>query len=77
MKNVQGGGSSYKAHEDRTQIRTPARVYLDRVEVDNRSIFIGNLPTGVTENDIKELFSQYGAIEKITIKDSYSKFEGK
>ena len=52
-----------------------AKAYLDRVEIDNRSIFVGNVPAGTTERDIKELFGGYGTIDKITIKDVFSKYE--
>lgn len=77
MQNVQGVGSPLKSFQERTSVSTPFKAYLDRVELDNRSIFTGNLPSTVTEDDIKELFGSYGTIEKITIRDSFSKYECK
>lgn len=53
---------------------TPARQYLARYEVDRRSIFVGNLPTGTTEGDIHDLFSEYGHIVDIILRETFSKF---
>ncbi|KAG0650575.1 Regulator of IME2 4 [Hyphodiscus hymeniophilus] len=52
-----------------------ARAYLSRYETDRRSIFVGNLPAGVTEDSIKKLFEPYGSIEEILLRETSSKFE--
>lgn len=54
-----------------------ARAYLSRYETDRRSVFVGNLPVGATEDEIRKLFAAYGEIEEIIIRDSTSKFERK
>lgn len=54
-----------------------ARAYLSRYETDRRSIFVGNLPLGITENQVKELFGPYGKVEEINLHESASKFERK
>lgn len=54
-----------------------ARAYLSRYETDRRSIFVGNLPLGTTEDQIKELFASYGKVEEIILRESASKFERK
>jgi RNA recognition motif-containing protein len=75
MQNISGPGSPLHNFNDRDAISTPSRAYLDRVDVDNLSIFVGNLPRGITEHEIEELFGRYGTIDKITIKDVMSKYE--
>lgn len=60
-----------------TGVDTAARAYLARYEVDRRSIFVGNLPAGTTEDQIRSLFEQYGSIEDIIIRETVSKFECK
>jgi RNA recognition motif-containing protein len=54
-----------------------ARAYLSRYETDRRSIFVGNLPLGITNEQIKGIFEPFGKIEEIIIRDSASKFERK
>ena len=56
-------------------ISLSARSYLARYEVDRRSIFVGNLPLGVTEGELTQLFEHYGHIEEVVIRDSPSKIE--
>jgi RNA recognition motif-containing protein len=52
------------------------REYLDRYEVDRRSIFIGNLPSSTTESQIGQLFQHYGTINNIDIREGISKYNG-
>jgi RNA recognition motif-containing protein len=52
------------------------REYLDRYEVDRRSIFVGNLPMSITEAQISQLFEHYGTINSIVIREAPSKYEG-
>lgn len=54
-----------------------ARAYLSRYEIDRCSIFVGNLPFGTTEQQIKDLFERHGKIEEIILRESTSKFERK
>lgn len=77
MKSLEGYGSPFKHQNDRRSGTSPFKAYLDRVEVDNRSIFVGNLPSSATESDLKELFSSFGTIEDISLRDSFSKFDCK
>jgi RNA recognition motif-containing protein len=77
MQNAEGHGSSLKSGLERNTVSSPFKAYLDRLEVDNRSIFVGNLPSTVTEQEIQELFGGYGMIENVSIRDSTSKYEGK
>jgi RNA recognition motif-containing protein len=51
------------------------KAYLARYEVDRRSIFVGNLPVGTVEAQIRDLFESYGTIEEITVREGLSKFE--
>lgn len=53
------------------------KAYLARYEVDRRSIFVGNLPLGATEQQIRDIFEHYGEIQEISIRENASKFERK
>lgn len=77
MHNLEGYGSPLKPLHDRRSTSTPYKAYLDRVEVDNRSIFVGNLPASATETDLQGLFDTYGSILDISLRDSFSKFDCK
>ncbi|KAL2065440.1 hypothetical protein VTL71DRAFT_3110 [Oculimacula yallundae] len=60
MANIGSKGPGHKSD--------PAnRSYLDTYEVDKRSVFVGNLPTDVTEDDLKDLFHQCGDILRVTV----------
>jgi RNA recognition motif-containing protein len=78
LQPINGLGSPARAAN---AVRSPssdsARAYLARYEIDRRSIFVGNLPVGINEDEIKNIFEQYGQIQEIIIKESASKFEGK
>ncbi|EHK96020.1 putative Meiotic activator RIM4 [Glarea lozoyensis 74030] len=52
------------------------RDYLDRYEVDRRSIFVGNLPMSTTEAQIAQLFEHYGTINNIVVREATSKYDG-
>jgi hypothetical protein len=78
MYNLEGYGSPLKqGTHDRRSISTQHNAYLDRVEIDNRSIFVGNLPASATETDLHGLFDTYGSILDISLRDSFSKFDCK
>lgn len=51
------------------------KAYLARYEVDRRSIFVGNLPLRITEQQIRDLFEKYGEIQEISLRENASKFE--
>lgn len=53
------------------------RSYLDTYEVDKRSIFVGNLPTDVTEGEIFDIFQQFGSIVQVTLHKNDSMIDGK
>jgi len=42
-------------------------VYLDRYEVNRRSIFIGNLPMNTTKAELYRLFEYYGVIKDVIL----------
>jgi RNA recognition motif-containing protein len=44
-----------------------AQEYLREYERDRNSIFVGSIPEGYTENQLRALFEHYGAIVRITI----------
>ncbi|RDW77401.1 hypothetical protein BP6252_05454 [Coleophoma cylindrospora] len=50
-----------------------SRVFLEKYEVDRRSVFVGNLPVGVSEYDIAGLFSEFGSIRNVHVMDQPSK----
>lgn len=45
----------------------PVRNYIDKYEVDHRSIFVGNLPQEFTERQVYDLFCPYGPIIDIQL----------
>ncbi|KAI9641076.1 hypothetical protein NHQ30_010504 [Ciborinia camelliae] len=51
------------------------KAYLARYDVDRRSIFVGNLPLGTSEQQIRGLFEHYGEIQDISLRENASKFE--
>ncbi|KAA8576051.1 hypothetical protein EYC84_006214 [Monilinia fructicola] len=51
------------------------KAYLARYDVDRRSIFVGNLPLGTSEQQIRGLFEHYGSIQDISVRENASKFE--
>lgn len=53
------------------------KAYLARYDVDRRSIFVGNLPLGTSEQQIRGLFEHYGEIQDISLRENASKFERK
>lgn len=75
MQNIAGYGSPPRTiYQDRSPSSVNARAYLARYDVDRRSIFVGNLPAGVTEDEIKQVFNQYGPIRDIMLRESPSRF---
>ncbi|RDW63853.1 hypothetical protein BP5796_10355 [Coleophoma crateriformis] len=50
-----------------------SRVFLEKYEVDRRSVFVGNLPGGVSGYDIGGLFSEFGSIRNVQVMDQPSK----
>jgi polyadenylate-binding protein len=41
--------------------------YLRRYELDRRSVFVGNLPENITQEDIAALFSQVGEVQSVQL----------
>lgn len=60
-----------------TSANAATKAYLARYEVDRRSIFVGNLPVGTGEAQVKDLFESYGTIEEVTVREGISKFDSK
>lgn len=44
-----------------------ARQYLDTYEIDKRSIFVGNLPADITEDELQEIFQPFGEVVQVTL----------
>jgi RNA recognition motif-containing protein len=80
MTPIAGLGSPPRANqvprEPSSESSLHARAYLARYEIDRRSIFIGNLPSGTVESQIHDIFEYYGLIVGITVRDTLSKFDG-
>ena len=51
------------------------RAYLARYDIDRRSIFVGNLPLGTSELQIRQLFEPFGVILDVIVRENASKFE--
>lgn len=51
------------------------RIWLARYEVDRRSIFVGNIPAGTTEDQLAEIFEPYGSIASIVLRESPSRYD--
>lgn len=67
-RNSTSGRNSYNVSSDE-------RSFLEAHELDGRSIHVGNLPVGVTEAELRELFSRFGNILNVDIRQYPSKFE--
>jgi len=50
---------------------------MEQYAVDRRSIYVGNLPTGTTESQVREIFQDYGEIARVLLRESTSKYERK
>lgn len=53
-----------------------ASQYLQRYDVDRRSVFVGNLPQGITRGDLKEIFCAHGDIIEVEVISRESIHEG-
>jgi len=51
------------------------RAYLDRYHADRSSIFVGTLPSNVTEDQLRELFEPFGPIVEVLIKITPSRYD--
>ncbi|TVY86282.1 Multicopy suppressor of sporulation protein, partial [Lachnellula willkommii] len=51
------------------------RAYLDRYHADRSSIFVGTLPSSVTEDQLRELFESFGPIVEVLIKITPSRYD--
>ncbi|TVY53183.1 Multicopy suppressor of sporulation protein msa1 [Lachnellula cervina] len=51
------------------------RAYLDRYHADRSSIFVGTLPSSVTEDQLREIFESFGPIVEILIKITPSRYD--
>lgn len=59
-----------------TKADADSHTFLERYEVDRRSIFVGNLPMGVSEYDVAALFDQFGRILNVHLMAQPSKHPG-
>lgn len=53
-----------------------ARQYLDTYEVDKRSVFVGNLPSDITEGELQEIFQRFGVVVQVTLHKNDSTVDG-
>ncbi len=55
-------------HEERHADNTPIRPELKEKKFGTRGrLYVGNLPWGMTEDELRQLFSQYGETEQIYV----------
>lgn len=62
---------------DQSRSDPALRAYLETYAVDKRSVFVGNLPSDVTEAQLKEIFEQFGSVVQITLHKNESTVDGK
>jgi RNA recognition motif-containing protein len=75
LQAIAGLASPSRAAPSRSPSKAENRAYLERYEVDRRSVFVGNLPLGTTETQLLQLFEHYGTIDHIILRETASKFE--
>lgn len=75
LQSIAGLGSPARSNLRSPQPDPTARQYIARYEVDRRSIFVGNLPSGTTETQIRELFEEFGYIVEVIIRETVSKHD--
>lgn len=68
--------SSPRANKPRLLDGNAARTYLDKYEVDRRSIFVGSLPQDATEKLVNDVFAQCGTILGVVLHRCRSVREG-
>lgn len=54
---------------------TEDRVYLERYSADRSSIFIGALPSDVTEDQLRQIFEPFGPINEVLIRVTPSRYD--
>lgn len=59
-----------------TTSTSQARAYNTAYEHERSTAFVGSLPSDITEEQLEELFGEYGTIEEITIRECNSKYNG-
>lgn len=74
LANHLGGNSPARGRvpEDPT-----GRHYLEEYDIERRSIYVGNLPTDADNDDLRDLFMNYGKIIKVTLHKNESIVDGK
>jgi len=75
LQAIAGLASPSRAVPSRSPSTPENRAYLERYEVDRRSIFVGNLPLGTTETQLFQLFEHCGTVDHIILRETASKFE--
>ena len=70
-------GYATGGYDSLSGMSSPASIYLARYDIDRRSIFCGNLPSGTTQRQVYDIFKEFGSIEEITIRETPSKYERK
>ena len=62
----------------RNQGATPEQVAFGLAnDAERRSIHVANLPVGITESQIRDLFARFGPINQIEIREYRSRYERK
>ncbi|CAF4331342.1 unnamed protein product, partial [Rotaria sp. Silwood2] len=55
--------------ETQNEIIKQEREYEDPLIVNAQTIFVGNVPTGCTQKELKKLFSQFGTVKSIRLRN--------
>ncbi|TAQ88197.1 hypothetical protein B7494_g3501 [Chlorociboria aeruginascens] len=74
MQPIAGLASPARREINRSPDTEASRSYLARYDVDRRSIFVGNLPIGTSEEQVNGLFEHYGYIKEIIIRETTSRY---
>lgn len=77
MANIVGTSAQDRRPMRETTNIAAARAWLDSHALDQRSVFVGNLPVDCTEEQIKSLFVKYGTVLFVGLHKQDSLVDGK
>uniref|UniRef100_A0AC35TX12 RRM domain-containing protein n=1 Tax=Rhabditophanes sp. KR3021 TaxID=114890 RepID=A0AC35TX12_9BILA len=66
--------SENKMHSTAIPSFPPTLTSEEKADIDHRSVYVGNVDYGTTENELKEHFERYGEVKRVTI--LHDKFSG-
>lgn len=67
---------SVNVRKSPTYTTAQAREIISTYDLDRRSIFVGSLSAGITQDDVYQLFQGFGTILEVTIREVRSKHNG-